>query len=71
MKALSILLILAGFLALTACDETQKPITKNLFVQQVESIQKAKKLKKHVKEDIERLLQEATEKRMNQIDGLK
>jgi len=70
MKALSILLILAGSLSLTACDETQKPAGKSLFVKQVESIQKAKKLEKKVKEEIEDLLQETAKKRMQPIEGL-
>jgi uncharacterized lipoprotein YajG len=62
MKALSILLILAGSLTLTACDENQKPKIKNPLAGHVEALQKAK--------DVERLLQEATEKRLKSIEGL-
>jgi len=70
MKALAILLILAGSLILTACDETQKPMTTNFITKQIESIKKAKKLEKQAKEEVERLLQETHKKRMQQIEGL-
>jgi len=62
MKALSILLILAGSLALTACDETQKPKIENPFAGHVDALEKAK--------DLERQIQEATEKRLKPIEGL-
>jgi len=62
MKALSILLILAGSLALTACDETPKPKIGNPFAGHVDALKKAN--------DLERQIQEATDKRMKQLDGL-
>lgn len=62
MKALSILLILAGSLTLTACGETQKPKIENPFAGHVDALQKAK--------DLERQIQDATNKRMKQLDGL-
>ena len=62
MKALSIILILAGLLTLTACGETQKPKIENPFAGHVDALQKAK--------DLERQIQDATDKRMKQLDGL-
>jgi hypothetical protein len=62
MKAFSILLILAGSLTFTACDSNQAPKIKNPFAGHAEALQKAK--------DLERQIQEATEKKMKQIDGM-
>ncbi len=63
MKILSLFLILAASLATTACDSNQQPKIENPFAGHVEALNKAK--------DVERLLQEATDKRLRQIDGLK
>ena len=62
MKALSILLILAGSLTLIACDETQKSKIQNPFAGHADALQKAK--------DLEHQIQEATDKKMKQLDGL-
>ena len=62
MKVFSLSLILAASLTTTACDEAQKPKIKNPLAGHAEALQKAK--------DLERQIQEATEKRMKQIDGL-
>ena len=62
MKALGILLILAGSLTLTACGETQKPKIENPLAGHVDALQKAK--------DLERQIQDATDKRMKQLEAL-
>jgi len=62
MKSLSIFVVLTGALTLTACGDTQKPKIENPFAGQVDALKKAK--------DVERQLQEATEKRMKKIDGI-
>lgn len=62
MKVLSILLILAGLLTLTACGETQAPKIENPFAGHVDALQKAK--------DLERQIQDATDKKMKLLDGL-
>ncbi len=62
MKVLTIFLILVGSLTLTACDETQKPKIENPFAGHVDALQKAK--------DLERQIQEATDKKMKQLNEL-
>ena len=64
MKILSLFLILAiAPLTLTACDKkTQQSKIENPFAGQVEALQKAK--------DLERQIQEATDKKMKQLDSL-
>ena len=62
MKALSILLILAGSLTLTACGETQIPKIENPFARHADALQKAK--------DLERQIQETTDERTKQLDTL-
>ncbi len=57
------LLILAiASLTLTACGDTQQSKIENPFAGHVEALQKAK--------DLERQIQEATDKKMKQLDNL-
>ncbi len=63
MKTLSLLLILLGAsLSITACDSNQAPKIKNPFAGHADALQKAK--------DLERQIQEATDKKMKQLEGL-
>jgi hypothetical protein len=63
MKALSLLLILVGSsFTLTACDSNQAPKIENPFAGHVDALQKAK--------DLERQIQEATDKKMKQLNSL-
>ena len=62
MKILSLFLILVASLSITACDSNQQPKIKNPFAGHAEALQKAK--------DLERQIQEATDKKMKQLDGL-
>jgi hypothetical protein len=62
MKALSLFIILAGSLNLTACDSNQAPKIENPFAGHVDALQKAK--------DLERQIQEATDKKMKQLNSL-
>jgi len=61
MKALSILLVLAGTLFISACDgEPQKPKIKNPLAGHAKALEKAK--------DVERQLQESLDKRMKDFN---
>ncbi len=66
MKAISLLIILAGILSLTACDDAKKQIQKakieNPLKGHMEALKKAK--------DLERQLLESEEKRRKMIDAL-
>ncbi|MEE9310292.1 MAG: hypothetical protein V3U64_04670 [Cocleimonas sp.] len=62
MKLFNLSLILAGSLAIVACDNNQKPVIKNPLAGHVEAIEKAK--------DLERQLQESLNQKMKKIDGL-
>jgi len=61
MKILSVLLVLAGTLLISACDgETQKPKIKNPLAGHVKALEKAK--------DVERQLQESLDRRMKDFN---
>ncbi len=63
MKVFSLFLLLAvSPLMLTACDGNQQPKIENPFAGHIDALQKAK--------DLERQIQEATDKKMKQLDSL-
>lgn len=64
MKALSILLVLAGTLLISACDgEPQKPKIKNPLAGHVEALEKAKA--------VEKQLHDSLKKKMDAVDSMK
>lgn len=63
MKSFNLSLILTSvLLTVTACDKTEKPKINKQSEKHAEAVKKA--------EDLERLIKEATEKRMKQVNGL-
>lgn len=62
MKIINLLFILAGFFAISACDDKPKSKIENPFSGQVKALEKAK--------DVELQLQEAAEKQRKSIDEM-